>query len=99
MKQIIWSRENRLDDEARECYQNFQRESQNDDSYIVNDEEWANEVYGYLDDERQNLNNHIDGLSRCLHVCRFGTVVWPLSLFYVSFSIFIYTLCVYLQYY
>lgn len=62
MKQIIWSSENKLDDEAKECYQNFQRESQNDDSYIASDEEWADEVYGYLDDERQNLNKHIDGV-------------------------------------
>ena len=62
MKQIIWSSEDRLDDNARESYQEFQREMQDDDTYIVSDEEWADEVYGYLDDERQNLNNHIDGV-------------------------------------
>ena len=62
MKQIIWSSEDRLDDDARESYQEFQREMQDDDTYIVSDEEWADEVYSYLDDERQNLNNHIDGV-------------------------------------
>ena len=56
MKQIIWSSEDRLDDNARERYQEFQREVQDDNTYIVNEEEWADEVYGYLDDERHNLN-------------------------------------------
>lgn len=62
MKQIIWSSEDRLDDNARERYQEFQREGQDDNTYIVSDEEWADEVYGYLDDERHNLNKHIDGV-------------------------------------
>ena len=62
MKQIIWSSEDRLDDNARERYQEFQREVQDDNTYIVSDEEWADEVYGYLDDERHNLNKHIDGV-------------------------------------
>ncbi|MCS2450557.1 hypothetical protein NXW86_15860 [Bacteroides thetaiotaomicron] len=62
MKQIIWSSEDRLDDNARERYQEFQREVQDDNTYIVSEEEWADEVYGYLDDERHNLNKHIDGV-------------------------------------
>ena len=62
MKQIIWSSEDRLDDNARERYQEFQREVQDDNTYIVSDEEWTDEVYGYLDDERHNLNKHIDGV-------------------------------------
>ena len=68
MKQIIWSSEDRLDDNARERYQEFQREVQDDNTYIVSDEEWADEVYGYLDDERHNLNKHIDGVSWCLPI-------------------------------
>lgn len=39
MKQIIWSSEDRLDDNARESYREFQREMQDDDTYIVSDEE------------------------------------------------------------
>ena len=35
MKQIIWSSEDRLDDNARERYQEFQREVQDDNTYIV----------------------------------------------------------------
>ena len=42
--------------------QEFQREVQDDNTYIVSEEEWADEVYGYLDDERHNLNKHIDGV-------------------------------------
>ena len=48
MKQIIWSSEDRLDDNARERYQEFQREVQDDNTYIVSEEEWADEVYGYF---------------------------------------------------
>ena len=46
MKQIIWPSEDRLDDNARERYQEFQREVQDDNTYIVSEEEWAAEVYG-----------------------------------------------------
>ena len=33
-----------------------------DDSYEVSDEEWAEEVYCRLDDERSNLNKEVDGI-------------------------------------
>lgn len=62
MKHIIWSSEDWLDDEARERYQEFQREMQDDDTYTVSDEEWSDEVNSYLDDERQNLDRQIDGV-------------------------------------
>lgn len=62
MKQIIWSNDSRIDDEAREYYQNFQREQLEDDSYTVSDEEWGEEVNSWLDDERFNLNKEVDGV-------------------------------------
>ncbi|EIY66447.1 hypothetical protein INE74_02240 [Bacteroides ovatus CL03T12C18] len=62
MKQMIWSSEDRLDDAARVHYQDFQREVMEDESYKVSDEEWADEVYHWLDDERSNLNREIEGV-------------------------------------
>lgn len=62
MKQIIWSSEDILDDDARERYQDSQREITDDNTYTVSDEEWADEVYGYLDDERLNLDKEVDGV-------------------------------------
>lgn len=62
MKQIIWSSDAWLDNEARKSYQEFQREMKEDDTYTVSDEEWADEVYSYLDDERHNLNKEVDGI-------------------------------------
>lgn len=62
MKQIIWSNDSRMDDEAREAYQDFQREVLDDDTYEVSDEEWDERVNCLLDDERQNLNKHVDGM-------------------------------------
>ena len=56
MKQIIWSSDALLDETAREYYQNFKREELDDDAYKVSDEEWSDEVYNELGDERQNLN-------------------------------------------
>ena len=41
MKQIIWSYDSRIDDEAREYYQDTQREFLEDDGYEVSDEEWG----------------------------------------------------------
>lgn len=61
MKQIIWSSYDLLDEKAKEYYQNSQREILDDDSYEVSDEEWAEEVYCRLDDERSNLNKEVDG--------------------------------------
>ena len=46
----------------KEEYQNSQREILDDDSYEVSDEEWAEEVYCRLDDERSNLNKEVDGI-------------------------------------
>lgn len=62
MKQMIWSSEDRLDDAARVHYQDFQREVMEDESYKVSDEEWADEVYHWLDNERSNLNREIEGV-------------------------------------
>lgn len=52
MKQMIWSSYDLLDETAKEYYQNSQREILDDDCYEVSDEEWAEEVYRWLDDER-----------------------------------------------
>lgn len=38
-KQMIWSSMDMLDDEAREQYQELQREVQEDDTYTVSDAE------------------------------------------------------------
>ena len=62
MKQIIWSNDSFMDDEAREYYQDCQREYLEDDGYTVSDEEWGEEVYRWLDDERRNLNVQVDGV-------------------------------------
>ena len=66
MKQMIWSSYDLLDETAKEEYQNSQREILDDDSYEVSDEEWAEEVYRWLDDERSNLNKEVDGIIVCL---------------------------------
>lgn len=62
MKQIIWSSDALLDETAREYYQNFKREELDDDAYKVSDEEWLDEVYNELGDERQNLNKDVNGV-------------------------------------
>lgn len=49
-KQMIWSSMDMLDDEAREQYQELQREVQEDDTYTVSDAEWADVVSGSLTD-------------------------------------------------
>ena len=51
-----------LDDEAREQYQELQREVQEDDTYTVSDAEWADVVSGSLTDERLNLDKKIEGV-------------------------------------
>ena len=51
-KQMIWSSMDMLDDEAREQYQELQREVQEDDTYTVSDAEWADVVSGSLTDEQ-----------------------------------------------
>ena len=62
MKQIIWSNDSYFDDKAREYYQDCQREYLEDDGYTVSYEEWGEEVYSWLDDERRNLNVQVDGV-------------------------------------
>ena len=62
MKQIIWSSDALLDETAREYYQNFKREELDDDAYKVSDEEWSDEVYNELGDERKNLNKDVNGV-------------------------------------
>ncbi len=59
---MIWSSYDLLDETAKEYYQNSQREILDDDCYEVSDEEWAEEVYRWLDDERSNLNKEVDGI-------------------------------------
>lgn len=51
-----------LDDEAREQYQELQREVQEDDTYTVSNAEWADVVSGSLTDERLNLDKKIEGV-------------------------------------
>ena len=51
-----------MDETAREYYQNFKREELDDDAYKVSDEEWSDEVYNELGDERQNLNKDVNGV-------------------------------------
>lgn len=62
MKQIIWTSEYYINDEAREEYQNSQRELLDDEEYSVSDRQWAEVVDGYLSDERMNLNKQVDGI-------------------------------------
>lgn len=62
MKQIIWTSEEYLNDEAREEYQEWQRTYSNDEDYEVSDEEWAEIVNLQLGDERQNLDKKVDGI-------------------------------------
>lgn len=62
MKQMIWTSWDLLDEEAKACYQQSQKEMLNDETYKVSEEEWAEEVYGWLDDERCNLDKEVDGV-------------------------------------
>ena len=59
---IFWTSDNLLNEATKEDYQNSQREMLDDDTYEVSDEEWAEEVYNCLDDERYNLNKQVDGV-------------------------------------
>ena len=62
MKHMIWTSDDLLNEAAKEDYQNSQREILADDAYEVSDEEWAEEVYNCLNDERCNLNKQVDGV-------------------------------------
>lgn len=59
---MIWSDKDLFDETAKAYYQECQREALEDDFYKANDEEWAEEVYRCLDDERSNLNKEVDGI-------------------------------------
>lgn len=62
MKQMIWTSEALFDERSRQEYQKFQREALDNAMYKVCDEEWADEVYSWLDDERINLDKEVDGV-------------------------------------
>lgn len=61
-KQIIWSSDYYMNDEAREEYENSQREFLDDDGYSVSDRIWTEVVDGYLSDEKMNLDQKVDGV-------------------------------------
>lgn len=61
-KQIIWSSDYYINDEAREEYENSYRGLCEDDGYMMSDRQWAEVVDGYLSDERMNLDQTVDGI-------------------------------------
>lgn len=62
MKRIIWSSKYRLDNEKREYFQNIKRDILENESYEVSDNEWANEVCSWLENERLAMKKEIDGV-------------------------------------
>ena len=62
MKQIIWTSDEFLNDAARMEFQKCQRELLGDSKYKVSDEEWNETVYSYLEDERLNLDEEVNGV-------------------------------------
>lgn len=62
MRQIIWSSEAYLDEEARAEYEAQQREFLKDEGFKVSDTEWAEVVNASLSDERSNLNKPVNGI-------------------------------------
>ena len=62
MKQIIWSSDYYINDEAQTEYENAMRELLEDEDYSVSDRQWAEVVDGYLSDERMNLDKPVDGI-------------------------------------
>lgn len=61
-KQLIWTCDSFLDEDARKEYQESRRECSGDRECKVTDEEWADEASLWLDDERTNLNKEVDGV-------------------------------------
>lgn len=55
-KKMIWSSEMIYDDEARANYLEDMRANTEDEDYQLTDEEWVEEVYIGLSDERINLD-------------------------------------------
>lgn len=62
MRRIIWSSDDLLNNAARADYQSELRKILDDDAYEVGDEEWAEEVYSWLNDQRYNLNRQVNGV-------------------------------------
>ncbi|MBO5059170.1 MAG: hypothetical protein J6C10_06755 [Prevotella sp.] len=61
-KQLIWTCDSLSDEDARKAYQESRRECPGDEEHNVTDEEWADEVSLWLDDERANLNKEVNGV-------------------------------------
>ena len=61
-KKMIWSSEMLYDDEARENYLENMRAITENKDYQLTDEEWADEVYLGLSDERGNLDKKVNGI-------------------------------------
>lgn len=61
-KQLIWTYDSLLDENARKAYQESRREWSGNEEHDVTDEEWADEVSLWLDDERTNLNKDVNGV-------------------------------------
>ena len=61
-KKMIWSSEMFYDDEARENYLENMRAITGNKDYQLTDEEWADEVYLGLSDERGNLDKKVNGI-------------------------------------
>ena len=61
-KKMIWSSEMIYDDEARANYLEDMRAITEDEDYQLTDEEWVEEVYIGLSDERINLDKKIEGV-------------------------------------
>ena len=59
---MIWSSEMLYDDEARENYLENMRAITENKDYQLTDEEWADEVYLDLSDERGNLDKKVNGI-------------------------------------
>lgn len=66
-KKMIWSSEMIYDDEARANYLEDMRAITEDEDYQLTDEEWVEEVYIGLSDERINLDKKIEGVTRWLN--------------------------------
>lgn len=63
MKQMfIWSSEREFDEQAKTEMQQWKRELLGDDSYVLTDEDIADELQRELEDERCNLNKSVEGV-------------------------------------
>ena len=59
---FIWSSEVVFDEQTKSEMQEFKRELLGDDSYVLSEEDIADELQQELEDERCNLNKTIDGV-------------------------------------